>query len=128
LGSRALLSAIAAIADSEPDGLSINTNPAMFNHLEGVRDEWRTAVRPALLEFAIRTDSQDASQLARTWRPKSRRGLRAPSSWSRQSCGRPTDSLSDYWKPANEKNEWLVALAGELEKILRGNGRLADTA
>jgi hypothetical protein len=109
LGSRALVSAIAAIADSEPDGLSINTNPARFDHLEGVRDEWRTTVRPALLEFAIRTDSRDASRLAKNLATEIPKGInRSIFLVEAILRERPTDSLSGDWKPAKEKNQSLV--------------------
>ena len=123
LGSRALASALTIISDASPDGLTINTRPEMLDHLGEVWDEWRTVVRPALMEFAVLTSSPEASKAARELAAEIPKGINMTSMMVAGILQRIENQGSmfphaDQYTPAKAKNDALLVLAGDLEKAL----------
>lgn len=129
-GARAAANARAAIADTNPDGVMLNTNEAMLEDLRVVFEQWRSTIRPGLLEFAVRTDSEEARRLSREIAGDIPRAINATAFLVREILDRMEQrrkeqrsqgSSLESWKLAKTKQESLLKLCDTLEETIRGD-------
>jgi hypothetical protein len=65
LGEVAVAGVAGVVVDTSPEGVALDTREATIEYLDDVGRGWQSEVRPALLEFSVRTDSDELRRLAR---------------------------------------------------------------